>query len=216
MLSFWNEVTISDRFRDLFKRQKYEEYVFTIISRSKRIFKDVKFYKIESQSAGEPDYLDQFGNKYDAKLLFNTEQGRLIGEKKNDLKEWVYSMIEECSQFGELINKRNQNLIVGTELYKIMRNMVYSLTPDENGIFFIPYPVSLDVSSSIFLQFATDYLQAVYNRLEEEKIIGEHKIFFIYPSMEESVYVLRDNDFHREYISVPELDSFITFKISIR
>ena len=71
MIHILHEVIITDAFRDLFKNQKYEQYVFMIISRSKVIFKGLEFRKIETQHNNEPDFMDQFGCKYDAKLLFN-------------------------------------------------------------------------------------------------------------------------------------------------
>ena len=206
------KATINDAFRDLFKNQKYEQYVFMIISRSKVIFKGLEFRKIETQHNNEPDFMDQFGCKYDAKLLFNTEQGRIIGDRKYNIKDWFDIAMEECSSYGELVNERDYSGIVETELYKITKEKVESLEPDENGLFFIPYPVSLDVRGSIFLGLTTDYLQAIYNKLVEDEIIGDRKIFFIYPSSEEGEYVLRDTNFQREYIAVPELDSFIVYE----
>lgn len=215
MIHILHEVIITDAFRDLFKNQKYEQYVFMIISRSKVIFKGLEFRKIETQHNNEPDFMDQFGCKYDAKLLFNTEQGRIIGDRKYNIKDWFDIVMEECSSYGELVNERDYSGIVETELYKITKEKVESLEPDENGLFFIPYPVSVDVRGSIFLGLCTDFLQAIYNKLVEDKILGDRKIFFIYPSAEEGEYVLRDTNFHREYIAVPELEFFIVFKTSL-
>jgi len=205
-------LTISESFRDLFKRQKYEEYVCIIINRSEDIFKDIQFERVINQSAGESDYLDQFDNKYDTKLLLNTEQGKLIGEKKNDLLDWINSMMRECSEFTNHIIKRDTSGIVNTELYKIVEQMIRSLKDDENGIFFIPYPVAHEYPGSFMWSRMTDFLQAICCRLKEENLVGERKIFFIYPSGENAVYVLRDMELNREYIKVPELESFISYQ----
>lgn len=215
-ISFLTQVSFTDAFRELIKTQKYEEYVYVIISRSETIFNGKKFTHIRNQSDGEADFLDQEGNKYEAKLLFDKKQGRLLGEQKNKIDKWFESLQEEVSEYSEsVILNRNTELIKDTRLYSILVERLSSIKEDENAIFFIPFPIVNDVRGSIFLQSTTDYIQAAYNKVVEERMIGDRKIYFIYPSMEPSVYVLRNGDYHREYIECIELDPLILYKVGL-
>ena len=130
--------------------------------------------------------------------------------------EWFNSMQDEIAEFSNAVQERNMEYVKGTKLYAVLKERLDSVKEDENVIFFIPYPIVFDTKSSIFLQFTTDYLQATYNQLKEENLIGERRIFFIYPSMESSIYVLRDENYHREYIKCSELDDLVVFETDLK
>lgn len=216
-IKLFTKVSFTNAFRDFIKSQQYEKYVFIIISKSETIFNGKRFTHLYNQSNGEPDFIDQEGNKYEAKLIFDKMQGKLLGEQKNDIDKWFVSLQEEVSEFSEtVIRKRNTELIKETKLYNILVERLSSVGEDENVLFFIPYPIVNDVRGSIFLQFATDYIQAVHNKMVEEKLIGDRMIYFIYPSMDASVYVLRDGNYHREYIECKELDPLIVYKTDLK
>lgn len=211
-----HEISISEEFRELFKRQQYEKYVYMIICRSKLLFKGKSFERIEYQSHGECDFKDEYGNKYDVKLLFNKKQGAMIGERKNDIINWLKAMDEERAQFSGCIMSRNLSLIVDTQLYKITKERLLTVSQDEDAIFFIPFPIVIDCQNVMFMQFASDYLQVVYDKLEDEGLVGERKLYFIYPSVEPETFVLRSgNSRKREYIKVPELRNIISFETFI-
>jgi len=212
MLSFRTIVTIDKSFRDLIKSGTYEKYVFTIISRSEKLFARRRFIYNVAQSHGECDFVDDQGQKYDTKLVFNKKQGQLIGDPKNQIQDWLQAMMDEKVEFAESIQKRDLSLVVSTELYRIMKDRLESVAADENAILFIPYPIVDDYKESVFLQFATDFLQAVYDRLVEDGVVGNRKVYFIYPSMDSHVYVLRSASRAREYIRCDELDDFIRYE----
>lgn len=108
-IKFRTVVTISDSFRDILKRQRYEELVLAIINKSQSLLENLPLYRVMEQSNNEPDYLDTMGNKYDVKLLLDSKQGALIGERKNDLQQWIYSMMDECGEFNDCI--RNHGIV---------------------------------------------------------------------------------------------------------
>lgn len=114
-IKFRTEITISDRFRDILKRQRYEELVLTTINKSQLLIKNLPLSKVMEQSNNEPDYLDSNGNKYDVKLLLDSKQGALIGERKNDLQQWIYSMMRECEEFNDCIRNRDIANIQNTQ-----------------------------------------------------------------------------------------------------
>ena len=99
--------TIEKSFRCLIQSQNYEKYVFAIISKSQAIFRGLTFKRIVNQSHGESDYVDNHGQLYDAKLLFDKKQGALVGDPKNDFNDWLKVMLDEKTEFGRCIEKRD-------------------------------------------------------------------------------------------------------------
>ena len=65
---FRKQITITDAFRDLFKRQRYEDYVLMIINKSERLFKDKRYTKIQRQSNGESVLLTSMGTSWKLSL----------------------------------------------------------------------------------------------------------------------------------------------------
>ena len=210
--------SFSDLFRDVLKQQKYEKYVLRIISESKVLLADREFVRVEDQHAGDPDYIDKDGNKYDVKLLIDSKQGALLGERKNHVFEWFTSLQDECAEYAHIIEERDSpdydydKLIDSSRLYRILRDRFDSISPDETPLFFIPYPIVQDYQGSKFLQFTTDFLQAVINRLKVDRMI-DREMYFIYPSMNAGVYVLRNTSLQREYISISDLSSIIEYMV---
>lgn len=203
--------TISDSFREILKRQRYEELVLTIMNRSQSLIGNLPLSRVTEQSNGEPDYMDTKGNKYDVKLLLDSNQGALIGERKNDLQLWFKSMIDECEEYNGCIKNRDIMNIQNTQLYGILKNRLSSVKSDEIAIMFCPYPIVDDYQHSVFTQFATDFLQAVINELEVE-INACQEVYFLCPSMEKGIMVLREaNTRIREYIDAPEIDEYISY-----
>lgn len=175
----------------------------------------MNFTHIADQSHGESDYVDNHDRLYDAKLLFDKKQGALVGDPKNDLNEWLQVMLDEKTEFGESIRKRDLSFLPETKLYKVMKERLASVKPEENGIFFIPFPIVDEYKGSIFLQLTTDFLQAVYQRLADDDLVANRKVYFIYPSGNPHEYVLRDDNRRREYITCEELEDFIGFETRI-
>ena len=210
-IKFRTVVTISDSFRDILKRQRYEEIVLTTINKSRSLIKNLPLSKVVEQSNNEPDFLDAVGSKYELKLLLDSKQGALIGERKNDLHEWINSMMNECGEFSDCIKNRSISNVKNTQLYSILKNRLLSVKSDEIAILFCPYPIVNDYRESIFLRHATDFLQAVVNELESE-INACLGLYFLYPSMEDGIMVLRDaKTMEREYIDAPEIAEYISF-----
>ncbi len=208
-------VTIDKSFRSLIQKQNYEKYVLDIINKSQVVFHSLPFTHIADQAHGESDFIDSKGLHYDAKLLFDKKQGALIGEPKNDLNDWLRVMLDEKIEFGESIMKRDLSFLPTTRLYLVMKERMASVEADENAIFSIPFPIVDEYKGSIFLQHTTDFLQAVYQQLVDDYLVGNRLVFFIYPSEDPHEYVLRDADGRREYITCEELDDFIKYETRI-
>lgn len=129
----------------------------------------------------------------------------------DDLQQWIYSMMRECEEFNDCIRNRDIANIQNTQLYGILKKRLSSVKADETAILFSVYPVVNDSQESVFLQFVTDFLQAVVNEMEEN-INDCRGVYFLYPSMKKGIMVLREaNTRAREYINAPEIAEYISF-----
>ncbi len=199
---------ITDKFRDLIKRQKYEEYVLLILNRSRIIMGDKRFERKKDQSHGECDYEDDYGNKYDAKLLIHETQGRLLGERKNEIEKYLNDIQKEEEVFYNYIAEENLDNIHDIRLSQVMYERLLSLNSDENAVFFMPFPMVSDFEVSYTMSGTMDYIDVSFTELEDDKLVKEREIYFIYPSMD-GKWVLRDKQHNREFIEMPELDAII-------
>lgn len=213
-ITFRTFATISDSFRDLFKRQQYEKLVLNVLNQSVKLIPNLPLIPEREQSHGQCDFKDQIGTKYDVKLLLDNKQGALIGDRKNDLLEWFKSMIDETTEYSESIRRRDLSFVSSTKLYKLMDERLKNVEPDEIAILFIPYPVVNDSQGSFFMRLSTDFLQAVYNKLAENNLILCKSVFFIYPSMTPNTVVLRNAQTReRDYINIPEMSDYIYYEM---
>ena len=215
-LAITKAISVSNDFRNLIKNGNYEKYVLLIIQASQEIFLGKQLHFVEKQSNGECDYIDQYGVKYDAKLVFNKKQGALLGDSKNELDKWIEVMRNESIEFSHCIEKRDLSLVRSTQLYAIMKDRIESTKEDENPILFIPFQLVDDCEDCLYLQMATDFFQAVYDKLVEDNIVKKRMVYFIYPSLEPEKYVLRDTHRRREYVKCPALSQFIIFNADIK
>ena len=92
----------SEMFRRIIKNGNYEKYVMEIMNKSKTIFNNIHVSPNKEQSHGESDFVDQDGNKYEAKLIIDKKQGEIIGQSKNDIDDWINDMIKECSEISDI------------------------------------------------------------------------------------------------------------------
>ena len=212
------EATVSEALRDLVHRQHYEDYVFEIISNSKIIFKNCRFERVNEQSHGECDFIGvnckdkNKKKKYEVKLLFDKEIGALIGERKNNLTMGIERLLEQRSEYGEILMQGVSD-VSSTKLYQITKRRLSTVKNDENAIFFIPFPVVEYDKDDVYYQFATDFIQAIYKQLDKDGLTEGREIFFIYPAVEDDLYCIRDRNYHREYVPAPKLNDIVSYKV---
>ena len=210
--------TVSNNLIELFDKNNYEKHVLEIMNNSKIIFPN-SYIEVSNQSQGQCDFIDFVTNeKYDAKLPFLPEQVRLLtdGKKhKPEIFEWIKEMHDEATQFSPLSLRDNPHHTESTKLYNIMRNQILRDKTDENIVFFLPYPISLSVKDSVFLQFASDYISLIFEKLKTEIDLIDRCIYAIYPSSEKNTFVLRcsNNSCYREYIYYDKMEQFFSHEI---
>lgn len=212
-----NIMTVSHNLIDLFRNQEYENYVLYFMRESKRVFPG-EYERVKEQSHGQCDFIEVNSNtKYDAKVPFIKNQLELLTDGKRhkpQIKEWIKILQNEASDYNPLQIRNNKDYdIAETQLYKIIKEQILRDKDDEHIIFFLPYPISLSDSNSIFLQFCTDYLKAIYNRLVNDICLNGRKIFAIYPASKKNEFALRDlSTYFTEFIICDELEQYFSYE----
>lgn len=213
LATFETDAEFANSFRDLLKGQRYEKVVLSILNRSTTFIDNKPLRRVEQQSHGECDFIDQAGAKYDVKLVLTKKQGALLGEKKNSPTCWFKAMLDESAEFSHCMQEENPKSVEETMLYSVMRERIHDINPDEIAILFIPFPIVDDVKGATFLAFATDFLQVVYNKLKENNLVKCNGVYFLYPGTNSSTMVLRNGDTNiREYIDSNELSEYIVYR----
>ena len=205
-----------DNFKDLINRsKKYERIIENLINESKIVFPNQYRY-ISEQYSNQCDFEDIVtGQKYDAKLLFAEKDGKLLGSRNGDYGEWCRSQMDQVCEFGDYIENRGQRKISDLTFYKIACERLQTVEPDEDVIFFIPYPIVLDGKGFHMFPFCGDLLSAVFNELRRNEIVGDRKVYVIYPCVERAIVLRCLNTDKREYFTDHELRKYIAFDISL-
>lgn len=95
-----------------------------------------------------------------------------------------------------------------------MKEAIERDKPDENIVFFLPYPIVFSSPNSIFLQFAANYLNAIYDGLKENVDLSNRRIYIIYPSSKKNRFALKDmSSYYIEYIDYPELERYFSYEV---
>lgn len=213
-----NLFTFSDDFICLFNHKNYEKYVLDIMNSSENVFPGT-YEMIEEQSNGECDYLClENGGKFDAKIPFEKNQISMLtsGKKhKPQTEKWVNSLMEEAQEYNPIRIRDDADFDISQlKLYRIMCDLICKDKKDENIVFFLPYPISLAVRGSIFLQFTTDYLRDIYDKLNDLGIVEKRSIYAIYPSSEKDVFAVRNLAVYgAEYVECKELGKYFSYEI---
>jgi len=217
-MTFQHLSTISDNIIELFRNHTYEKYVLEIMNESKIIFPE-SYREITDQSHGECDFISIKNNeKFDAKLPFLPNQIEMLTTGKKhvpQIREWITEMHDEAADFNPIEIRDNPDYdIANTKLYIIMKNAIVSDKPDESIIFFLPYPMVLSISDSIFLQFTTDYLKAIYDRLQTDIDLCCRHIYVIYPASEKNQFAIRNlKSYRTEYLYYDKLEPYFSYEI---
>lgn len=196
----------------------YEPKIAEIINLSKKVFPEEYFYK-EKQPNGECDYIGLTSNKkYDAKLPFESKQVKLLTDGKRhspQIVEWLKQLYSEASDFNPLKLREDPNYsVASTKLYNIMKEQLDKDKPDENIIFFIPFPIVMySENGTSFLNQTSNYLTCIYDTLKSEKKLLEREIYAILPSFTKNIWALVDLEKRTvEFIEYNGFEKFISYE----
>ena len=216
-MSTYSSITFLRPSKELIQAKTYEPVILEFMNNSKCVFPET-YSHIEEQSHGEPDFeAVESKTKYDAKLLFSTEQCDYLGKGDKELISWYKSVIKDLEQAehaSENSKEENRRKLQNTCLYNEMLRRLPKEETQENTIYFTPFPIVIDLYDSIFAQLATDIIDEIYDALVEqnpEKFINKTN-FIIYPTSDGRRIVLRKLGSHiREYSSIHPLQKYIDY-----
>lgn len=199
-----------------FNKNVYEAAVLKIINDSKNVFPSI-YERVNIQSNGECDFFDKTtGEKFDAKLPFDKKQiKRLTNGKKHapDFDGWIKEMCEEACEYYFCICKNKK--ISETNLYRIIKEKMEKDKKDENIVFFIPFPITDSSPCSIYDQFSTDFLKAIYEELERNSVLKGRTVYAIYPSTQKNVFAVRNLNYcYCDFVKCDMFDEYLSYEIS--
>jgi hypothetical protein len=209
---------ISNDLLALFNKKNYEPIVLDIMNLSKITFPNT-YSMVLDQSAGQCDFIDTItGEKFDAKLPFRKEQIQLLTDGKKhhpEFEKWIEEMHREAAEFNPVFIRNNPDYIVNLKLYSIMKKQILRDKKDENIVFFLPYPISLSIKDSVFLQFTADYISTILDKIKEEIDLDDRNIYIIYLSSEKNHFVLRstDDSYFKEYIYYGKVEKYFSHEV---
>ena len=212
--------TISDELKVLIQSGNYEKYILSLMNKSKIIFPGIYAQNVD-QSQSQCDFYEvKTLEKFEAKLPFDKREGKLICSNNANLKEWISFMMAEEEEFGDkIITHRGQYTVDSLQLYKTIEKRLKTVQHDENAILFFPYPITLDfepVGDEVAIhQLVSDILSSIFRELKRNCIIGDRKVFFIYPSIDRKFVLRCMNDDTREYIAYEEMNSFFIYNFEM-
>lgn len=210
---------ISKNIIDLFNKNIYEKFVLDIMNESTSVFPG-RYSMVQEQSSGECDFEDmETKAKYDAKLPFEEEQIKLLTDGKKhrpQIEKWIEELHDEESEFDPVkLDDSTDYKIENLKLYRIMKQAILRDKPDENIVFFLPYPITQCSPFSYFLDLFSDYLDYIYRHLKTDIDLGQRKIYTIYPASAKNIFVLRNlGDAKKEYIVSNLLERYFTYEIT--
>ena len=211
--------TISDDLKTLIQGGNYEKYILSLMNESKIIFPGT-YVQNKDQSHNQCDFYDvETLEKFEAKLPFDKKEGELICSNNSNLKEWISFMMAEEEEFGDkIITHRGQYTIDCLQLYKTIEKRLKSVQQDENAIIFFPYPITFDfepVGDEVAIhQLVSDILSSIFRELKRNGVVGDKKVYTIYPTIDEKFALRCLNDDRREYLVYDEMNKFFLYKFS--
>lgn len=199
--------------KDFIQAKTYEPIVLQFMNQSKTVFPE-EYFHIKEQPHGEADFISDSRVKFDAKLLFSTEQCRYLAKGDENLIDWMRSLRQELWQVSEMLLNRNFDEIHTTRLYEEMLQRLPDEDVVENTIYFTPYPIVPAFEKSVYAQFASDIISVTYNALvikNPERFINKSN-YIIYPTSDVKKMVLRilGKD-KKEYTSIEPLLEHIRY-----
>ena len=199
-----------------FNKKVYEAAVLKIMNDSQNVFPSI-YERVNIQSNGECDFFDKTtGVKFDAKLPFDEKQIKRLtnGEKHApDFDGWIKEMCEEACEYYFCMCKTKK--ISETNLYRIIKEKIEKDKRDENIVLFIPFPITVSSPCSIYDQFSTDFLKAIYEELEKNSVLKGRTVYAIYPSTQKNIFAVRDLNYcYCDFVKCDMFDKCFSYEIS--
>lgn len=205
--------TFNNDFKKLISKTIYEPIILKLMNSSTKLFPNEYEY-IENQSNGECDFRDKVtSQKFDAKLILTEKDGKSIGSDNHNYLKWLQSIFKINNEYKGYFECSENFDVATSSLYKTMSRLLKKVKPDENVIFFIPYPIVLDEEGMVYHQFCDDILSIVFDTLRKNDLINKRMIYVIYPNFQNKIVLRCLNTYVREYLEYDELQKYIKYDI---
>jgi hypothetical protein len=203
--------SVSPNIRELIQARTYEKIICNLMNQSTRIFPN-NYTQVLNQSNNEPDFVDEFGNKYDVKLLFENQQCQLIAKGLTHLEDWIKSVLVEIDESSRILFNNKDADITDTLLYNEFLRCFKKIGSDEAAILFMPFPIVIESEQSVFMQFASNILTMTYNAICMNTNRVSIGAYIIYPSALDRKIVLRKLDsYGTEYLPMGEFEKYVIY-----
>ena len=213
------KIYISEKYKELIKKESYEPIVLTIMNESKIIFPGSYIHIIE-QSNGESDYKNiDTDELFDVKVLFGSDICRSLSNGSmdwfsiiSDITSENFHAIKDLKSEEERLNKIYKSKIC-IEYVKRLKTIKQS----EKCILFSPIPINMELSKSIVsnIMSSTDHLIIKAIKKYNLEIIEHKEIYIIYPNLENKVIIRKLFDgsklvFNIEFLDMNIIDKYIS------
>lgn len=146
-----SKLNIDKNYTEIRKKEINESIILEIMNDSEIVFPS-EYEHIEKQDHSESDFIDVKNNFfYDAKILFDDEM--CINLRRKHISNFVNGMQENTSID---ITCLTQIEVEGTKLYNLIKERINKLKDNEFGILFLPFPIFMCSSGSIFSELFCD------------------------------------------------------------
>jgi hypothetical protein len=219
MPDFSFKIYISNDYVKLIKKETYELIILRIINESKKIFPGT-FEYVENQSNGESDFINvETGESFDSKVLFSSSICKLISKKSSSWMSIIFDISNET--YNAIMNAKTEQEILNnismTKMYLEYLKRIDSIKKYEKCILFLPFPLTLDLSKSLFsiISSSSDNLIVKslikYNKTE----LLDKEIYIIYPNIENKIVIRKLFDGKKavheiEFLSMRIISEYIT------
>ena len=214
-MELYYEASVSSNIKELMQARTNEKIICNLMNKSTIIFQN-HYTRIADQSNNQPDFVDEFGKKYDAKLLFEQKQCKLISKGLSYLNDWTNSILAEIDESSHILLYNSGTKITDTTLYREIVDRLNSIESDEAAILFFPFPIVPESKNSVHMRDVTDILSMTYNAVCQNTKKKDIETYIIYTSVVDQEFVLRDldND-EKEYLPWDDLEKYITYSMHL-
>ena len=228
-LNFYMEASCSKNVRSLIQSDVYESILVSVLSKS--FFSNHHLVRNTPQSNGESDFTDLLnGYKYEAKLVFDEEQGRLLATSRenrdtvtdySNFKKWVNSMIEEQKEIHP-VSCNCTNLLRKSKLFCAMIDQLLKLKKEENAVLFFTFPFIEDFHNDIESLMFRSTIEKLYKECCKDVDRTGNLDFAVYPAIGDQVVVRRFCDWKtepghvllmRNFINTNEISKYLSYDV---
>ena len=144
--------SINGNIGQLIKAKNYEKILCNYLNESQYIFPE-HYEQVKVQSNNECDFIDEHERKYDAKLLFEEIQYKLLSKGFSKLEDWLLSVLSEINESSNILMKNNRAKIEHTALYQEILRRLNSVKCDEAAILLCHSHLCPRVNNLFFYDF---------------------------------------------------------------